>query len=217
MRRKSGNALHSLGVPLTLELQIVNGDNGLHVAEELSVMETLLHVYGNQTCLPVVAVYHIRLKTDHGQGGKYCLGEISVSFDLPSGIVAVYLRTAEIELIINKIIVNAVNLGLQDSDINALPVEVQIEMADIFHLVLPLLLHTGIFGKNHSDIEVLLIYTFRQGAHYIGKTSCLDKRNTFRSRKQYFFHCHTSMDYLLCYKILYTKKCGVESVSFREK
>ena len=38
------------------------GDNGLHVAVEISTMETLLQVYRDQACLPIMAMDQIRLE-----------------------------------------------------------------------------------------------------------------------------------------------------------
>ena len=38
------------------------GDHRLHVAVEISTMETLLQVYRDQACLPIMAMDQIRLE-----------------------------------------------------------------------------------------------------------------------------------------------------------
>ena len=43
---------------------------------------------------------------------------------------------------------------MKDSHIFALPVEIHIEIGDIFHTILPLLLHTHIAGQNHAYIKI---------------------------------------------------------------
>ena len=53
--------------------------------------------------------------------------------------------------------------------------EVHIEMRNIAELILHLLLHTGIFGKDHPDIKIFLINTLGERAHYICQSPCFNK------------------------------------------
>ena len=126
-----------------------------------------------------MAMHHIRLETNHRQHRQYSLGKESISLDFPDRIICINLGTAEIILIINKIIMNPFNLSFHDSHIYIFPVEIQIKMIYIVHLVLPFLLHAGISGKNHTYIKILLVNVFRQRTDNIRQSSCFDKRNTF--------------------------------------
>ena len=153
-------------------------DDRLHPAVEIPVPESFLHINGNQPCLPVMAVNDIRPEADNRQHGKHCLGEKRIPLNLPSLVVAVNLIAAEIMLIVNKVIMYALFLCLQDAHISTCPVKIQVKVSHIFHFILHFLLHAGILGNNDPHVKVLLVYAFRQGTHYVGQTACLDKRNS---------------------------------------
>ena len=52
---------------------VVDGDYRLHIAEKLSLAELILEKNRNQSCLPVMAVYHIGLCCH--TGNKDCLSD----------------------------------------------------------------------------------------------------------------------------------------------
>ena len=63
-------------------------------------------------------------------------------------------------LVIDKIKCDVIQHSLHNPDILVLSGNVHIEMADIFHSVLPLLLHAGVFRKNNADIVFCLVKFF---------------------------------------------------------
>ncbi len=61
---KAGNALNRLAVPDALELDVGDRDFCFSYPFEFIGLETLVHVYGNETGLPVVAVDEVRAEAD---------------------------------------------------------------------------------------------------------------------------------------------------------
>ena len=66
--RKHGKSLDRLHIPYTLEFQIVYGDHRFHITEKFTAPEPVLQIYGNQSCLPVMAVNDVRLEADDRKG-----------------------------------------------------------------------------------------------------------------------------------------------------
>jgi hypothetical protein len=54
--------------------------------------------------------------------------------------------------------------------------EVHVEVGDIFHLILDLLLHAGILRNHDSDIIVLRINIFGERADNVSQSAGLDER-----------------------------------------
>ena len=80
--------------------------------------------------------------------------------------------------IINKVERNVIEYGLQYAYILILACYIHVEMCNIFHPVFPFLFHTGIFRHYYTDIILRFVKFFRERADNIGKSSCLDKRDT---------------------------------------
>ena len=178
VHRKSGDIPHRLYIPHTLELEVVDRDNGLHIAEKIALMELVLEQYRNQTGLPVMTVYNIRTESDQRKCRKRSLGEECKLLDILIDI-SVRLRSCKIIFIVNEIKLYTVILHFQHSDVLGTPGKIHIEMSHIIHLALPLFTHTEILWKNYPNIILLFIEILRKGAYYIGQPSCLDKWHTF--------------------------------------
>ena len=71
--RKSCDSLNSLYIPYSLEFQIVNCHNCLDSPEKFILLEGIMQIYRNKTCLPVVTVDHIRAETDNRKDRQYSL------------------------------------------------------------------------------------------------------------------------------------------------
>ena len=70
--RKTSNALYGLYIPYALEFQVVDCHNSLDSPEKFILLERIMQIYRNKTCLPVVAVDHIRAESDHREHGENC-------------------------------------------------------------------------------------------------------------------------------------------------
>ena len=68
---------------------------------------------------------------------------------------------------------------LKNSHITALSQIIHVEMIQIFHVVSEGFLDAKILGDHNPHVKILLIKTFRQGAHYVRQTARLNKRNRF--------------------------------------
>ena len=165
---------------------------------EIAALEPLLQIYGNQTCLPVMTVDQIRPEIDHRQDRQRRLTEKCIFLDLKQSVVTVRFKAAKEALVVDEIILHPFNLCLQNADIFLFPVEVHVKMCLIGEFILHLLFHTGIFGKNHPDIKVFSVNTFRQRTDHICQTSCLNKWNPFRCNKQNIFHANPPKYRLSC-------------------
>ena len=70
--RKTCDTLYGLDIPYALEFQIVDRHNRLDSPEKFILLERIMQIYRNKTCLPVVAVDHIRAESDHREHGENC-------------------------------------------------------------------------------------------------------------------------------------------------
>ena len=63
--RKPCNILNSLNIPYTLEFQVMYCHNSLDSTEEFILLERIMKVNRNKSCLPVMTVNDIRSESDH--------------------------------------------------------------------------------------------------------------------------------------------------------
>ena len=63
--RKACDILYSLNIPNTLEFQVMYGHNSFYIPEKLILLEAVMKIYRNQSCLPVMTVDHIRSEANH--------------------------------------------------------------------------------------------------------------------------------------------------------
>ena len=172
--------------------------NSLDASVEVTSLESLFQIYRNQPGLPIVAVNQIRSEINHRQDRQGCFTEKSILLYLKQCIIAVRLESTEEAFVIDKIVFHTFHFGFHDSHIFFLPVEIHIKMCLIRELILHLLLHTGIFRKNHSDVKVFSVDTLGQRTDHIRQPTCLDKRNPFRCNKQNIFHTNPPKYKLSC-------------------
>ena len=166
----------------------MNGDDSLNAAIEFAAGKTLLEIYGYQSCLPVVAVDQIGSEIKQRQCGKDCFAKVCISLNLISGIVVIYLGAAEIVLVVDEIVSDAVDFSLEEAYIDILPVIIHVEGADVLELILHLLLHAGILRQKNSYVKVSLVEILGERAYYIRKSACFDERHPLRCNEQNFLH-----------------------------
>ena len=130
----------------------------------------------------------VRLEADDRQYGEHRLGKIGKPFEIPDGIAGIAGRTAEIVFIVDEVELNPLVFHLHDADIAVLIAQIHIEMGHVLHLVLPLLLHTGILRKDHANVKIILVKAFWQGSCNIRQATGLDERNRLRSSIHDFLH-----------------------------
>ena len=153
--RKSCDSLNSLYIPYSLEFQIVNCHNCLDSPEKFILLEGIMQIYRNKTCLPVMAVNHVRAESDDRKHGKNCFWEESKLLD--------------------KIKLDSFVFHMHNANIAVFVSQIHIKMSNVFHFIFPFLFHTGIFRQDNTDIKIALIKTFRKCTSYIGKSSCFNK------------------------------------------
>ena len=185
---ETGDILDITHIPLALELQVVDGHNRLDSLVELAACETLFQIDGNKSGLPVVAVDQVRAEIHGGKCGENRFGEERETCDLKQRIICIRLVTGEESFVVDEIEGDSLHLGLQHTYILTLPVEVHVEVCDIFHLVLHLLLHAGILGHDHPDVIIFLIQFLGKRTDNICQSACLDKRNALRCHKKNLLH-----------------------------
>ena len=120
------------------------GHDGLNSPEKLILLEAVVQINRNKTCLPVMAVNNVRAEINYRKYGKHCLGEECKFLQIPRSTV-IWLRSTEIILIIYKVELNAIILHLKNTYITVLVSKIHVEVCDIFHFIFPFLLHAGIF------------------------------------------------------------------------
>ena len=184
---KSGDILDILHIPLALELQVVDRHDSLDSLIELIVRKSLLEIYGNKSGLPVVAVDQVGAESDRLKGRQASLGEICKSGDLKERIIRVRFICREESLVVDEVESDPVLHGLEYAHILALPVVVHVEVGDIFHLILDLLLHAGILRNHDSDIIVLRINILGERADNVSQSAGLDERYAPLMRQIKFF------------------------------
>ena len=153
-------------------------NDGLHVTEEITLMELILKKHGYQSCLPVMAVHYIRLESDNRQCGQGCPAEKAEFLQIPVP-VSIWFGTVKIAFIINKIKSNAFMYVLEDAYVAALSQEIHIKMVHVFHLGTPLFLYAQVLWYHDPYIEILFVKAFGQRANHVCQSSCFDKRHCF--------------------------------------
>ena len=105
-----------------------------------------------------MAVYHIRLESDHRKRRKCRITEERKLLQVIKP-VSIWLWSVKIAFIVNKLKCNSLMYILKDAHITTLSQIVHIEVVNILHLVPPFLLDAQIFWDNDSYIKVSLVKT----------------------------------------------------------
>ena len=163
------------------------GKYGLDSAVKISSCIGIMEINGHKSCLPVMAVDHIRSEAYKGQTVERCLLEKAELLYIPEP-VSIGSITGEIVFIVNEIIGYALMLGLEHPDISVLSKVLHVEMSDILQLVLKLLLHTLILGYHHAAVKVCLVHVLGKRSGHISKSPRLDERHRFTCKHQNILH-----------------------------
>ncbi len=153
--------------------------NGLYPTEELAACEAVMEIHRDKTCLPVMAVDNVGAEVKHGKCREHSLIKVHEFLNVPV-VFGVGLVSREVMFVVNEIEGNSLMNYLKYTNILLSSRPVHIEVGDILHFVLPLLLHAGIFREDNSYIKKLLVKSLRQRAYNVSQSACFDKRYTFR-------------------------------------
>ena len=142
-----------------------------------------------------MAVNEIRLEADGRQNRQSRLAEEAETLNIPFQVIAVGSIAAEISLVVDKIIMDAVMDILHDTDIFMIGElsQIHIETGYIVKVLTVLPRNTHIFRNDHTHIKFLFVQHFREGADNIRQSACFNKRIAFRSHKQNVSHNHFSV------------------------
>ena len=98
-------------IPDTLELQVMYRHDRLDTMVERVIIEAVLNIYRDQSCLPVMAVDDIRTEIQRRHCRQCCFTEKCKLLNILENI-AIWMKSCEIELIIDKIEMNSLILHL---------------------------------------------------------------------------------------------------------
>ena len=68
--RKTCDLPYCFYIPYSLEFQVMDSHNCADPSEKFILLERIMKIHRNKTCLPVMTMDHIRAKTDHRKYGK---------------------------------------------------------------------------------------------------------------------------------------------------
>ena len=161
-----------------LILQVVDGENRLHVLVEFEVAVLDFEQRGNHAGLPVVAVDDIRLEAEMRKGINHRTGEVAKALVLIAA-ETIDIGTAEIILIVDKVESDPLILKRADATVLLAPAEDYLEFTFELHLSPVFRRDGGVQRKNHADVHAAAFQNRGECADNVGKTACLDKRNAF--------------------------------------
>ncbi len=159
--RQLCKALDGLHVPDALELQIVDGNDGLDGAIVLSTGKTVMQQHRNQTGLPVMAVNHIRMPVQKRKCRQRCIAEEAELLEIPVP-VAIWPIPGKIGLVVDKVIGDALVFILQDADIAVLSEVLHVKVGHVLHLLAPLPWNAHVLRNHNTTIIVLLVDGLRK-------------------------------------------------------
>ena len=140
--------LEDLVAVLALELDVVHGEDGLHVGALRDLLVELAQEHAAQGRLPVVAVQDVALELrDLGDGLADGLGEEREALAVVE--VAVEAVALEVGLVVDEVEVEVLERELLDAAVLVAPRKRHVEVRDVLHLVLVLLRNAGVLG--HDD------------------------------------------------------------------
>ena len=172
---QAGPVLDGGDVVNALEAQVVDGENGLRVADG-RVLEQRAQIHRHERRLPVVAVDDVWYPVHVVERGQRGLAEEAVPGDI---VHEVQIRVAGGEelLVVDEVVDDAVVHILHDADVvvAAGVAEVHVELAAVDHLVLVLLRDAGVAGENDADVAVEPCELAWQGVHDVAQAAGLDE------------------------------------------
>ena len=130
--------------------------------------------------LPVVAVDDIRLKADDRKSGQNSLVEEDKFAEILRH-VRVGVAVGEELLVVYKVVDDAIHFQRLNADklVDAGARGVHVEVTDMLHLTLVLILNACILRHDDSDVHTHFGEGFRQCAHDVPEATSLGERVTF--------------------------------------
>ena len=165
-----------------LILNIVDGKHRLDSADLRPAHALVLQVDGHQCGLPVVAVDHLRHELEGGQQGDDGPGEEAVA--LPVVVVSIKGVPLEIVFVVHEVPDHAVLLQTEQAAVDPPPAQGHLDVADEFHLILPLVRYPLIERQDHLHLVARLGQSLGKAARHIGQAAGFAEGNRLRSRKQ---------------------------------
>ena len=127
---------------------------------EWVIIEAVLNIYRDQSCLPVMAVDDIRTEIQRRHCRQCCFTEKCKLLNILENI-AIWMKSCEIELIIDKIEGDPFIYIFKNSDITALSQVIHIKMIYISKIAQKFILDTEILRDHDPHIKIFFIKTFR--------------------------------------------------------
>ena len=192
--RNIGMILDGINVGNALEMEVVDGEDGLCAVVEWVALIDGVQIDRNQSRLPVVAVNDVGMEADSAHGGKHSLREEDEGHDVACHI-GVGIAPAEEVLVVDEIESYAVPPVLHETHVIHMAVtgEVHVEMCHIGHIVAEMLGNAGVSGQNNAHVQIALIgKSPRKRRHNVSQTAGLDKRIALRTNKQNIAHISSS-------------------------
>ncbi len=138
-----------------------------------------------------MAVDNVRAEPKLWQAGKHRPAEECKLIDILENLV-IRAVSGKIMLIINKIVLDALNFCFINSYVLLLPWHTGIKFCHIFHFLPGFFRNAQVFRQDNPDVKFFLIQIFRQRADNICQASCFHKGISLGCCKEYFSHMKTS-------------------------
>ena len=133
-------------------------------------------VNGNEGCLPVVSVDHLRLEVDVSQQLEHRAREEYVSLSVV--VKAVKTVSCEVVFVIKQVICNAVYHRGEYAAVLISPCNRHGEIGEVAALIFQLLLYLSVVGYYHAAVVALFIDSAWQRACYVCKSARSYKRQS---------------------------------------
>jgi hypothetical protein len=162
--------LQRLSAEAALILDVVNGEHGANVPQPQIQHAQIPQINGNQRRLPVVAVNDVWRSSQHGKNSHDRPGKEAEAF--PVVVVAVKLRALKILFIVQKVPGHTVFFHLEQPAVGMAPREINIGIAQIFHLIAEFFPHGLIQRQDDGCLRTASRQRRRQRARHIRKSAC---------------------------------------------
>ena len=172
---------------LALVFDVVDGEQGFDALVFRNVVVEALQESGHQGGLPVVAVDHIGIEIDVGNGFQNGSGEVGKPFAVI--VIPVDVVPVEVIFVVYKVIIE-VGLGsggFEDTTVQHPPAQRHAEAGDEFNVILGIEFDFFVVGKNDGHFHIRVVGKFiGQGIGHVSQAAGFDIGGRFAGGKQYF-------------------------------
>ena len=161
--------LQNIQAVFALIRNVVDGENGLDLAELVQMTVVQVQIDGGQGRLPVIAVDDVRLKIGVEQHFENGAGEESKT--LAVIVEAVQAAALEVVLVVDKVEGHAVQLALEQAAILAAPAHRHTEVGNVGQGILEL--QIAVQRHDNAAIHAILHQGFGQGTRNVSQTAGL--------------------------------------------